>query len=417
MMTVMKKYFLFFGLGCFGLGFAQTTGQTSNTGVLYVAPNTLVTVMSDFDNTETGEYENNGEVLLRGHFNNDGITTFNPSMQGYTRFEGFNSQNIMGSIPADFYDVLFQNNSSQPAFRLYGNIGISGNADFIEGIIQNDNYGGIIVFEQGATHTNADNNSHVDGLVQKNGQEEFQYPIGDNGYYRFAAISAPDNPNAVFTGKYFYENSDLLYPHQNRTGIIELINNREYWTITKDGSSEDILVTLSWDELTTPQNVLIEPYDRIHVVRWDNTQQLWVSEGGIVDVESKTVTAWLPVSGYGVFTLGRINSDMSPRDVVVYNVLTPNGDGFNDYFYIDDVNLYPENKVIIYNRWGRKLYETTNYDNQGNVFKGYSGADLTIGGDLLPTGTYFYTFEYIYNGDGQAPRKKRKIGFLHLQSD
>lgn len=114
--------------------------------------------------------------------------------------------------------------------------------------------------------------------------------------------------------------------------------------------------------------------------------------------------------------IARVRIEENIRDVVIYSVLTPNGDGMNDYFYMDDVNLYPNNKVAIYNRWGRKIYETTNYDNHGNVFKGYSSADLTIGDELLPTGTYFYTFEYLYDGDGQ-PRKKRKVGFLHLQSN
>lgn len=411
----MKKTVLYIMLGIL-LGAKAQTGQATNTGILYVAPGTLVTVISDFDNTETGEFENNGETLFRANFNNDGITTFDPSFQGYTRFEGFNNQNISGSIPADFYDVLFRNNNPQPAFRLYGNIGISGNADFFQGVVKNDDYGGTIVFEEGATHTNADHDSHVDGLVQKNGAEAFQYPIGDFGYHRFAAISAPGNPDAIFNAKYFYENSDLLYTHQSRIGIIERINNKEYWTITKEGESEDVLLTLSWDEFTTPAQIIAEPYEAIHIVRWDQNQQLWVSEGGTVDLNTKTVTSWVEVLGYGIFTLARVRVEDNIRDVVVYNAVTPNGDGINDYFYIDDVNLYPINKVVIYNRWGRQIYETTNYDNGGNVFKGYSGADLTIGGELLPTGTYFYTFEYLYDGDGR-PRKMRKVGFLHLQTN
>src|SRR5690606_20238498 len=112
----------------------------------------------------------------------------------------------------------------------------------------------------------------------------------------------------------------LLYPHQNRIGIIELIDNKEYWTITKEGTSEDILLTLSWDEFTTtPAELVAEPYEAIHIVRWDDAQQLWVSEGGTVDLDSKTVTSWVEVLGYGVFTLARVQIEESIRDVVVYN--------------------------------------------------------------------------------------------------
>jgi len=405
-------------LGCSGSGYAQT-GQTTNTGMLYVASNTLMTVVSDFNNTETGEYENNGEVLFRGHFNNDGITAFDAHFYGYTRFEGVSNQDITGSIPSDFYDVLFNNTNPQPAFRLYGNMGISGNADFIEGIVQTDNFGGLIVFEQGATHTNVDNSSHVDGDVQKNGAEEFKYPIGNKKYYRFAAISPPGNSSQVFSGKYFFENSDPLYPHSSKTGVIELINDREYWTITKDADGEDILLTLSWDEsATTPYEIVSAPYEAIHIVRWDKVQQLWVSEGGVADIDNRTVTSTVEVDGYGVFTLARVKTELIlPDDVVIYNAVSPNDDGMNDYFIIDNIQRYPNNRVTVYNRWGIKLYETTNYDSGGNVFNGFSDARATIDrSSMLPTGNYFYEVEYFYTGD-ENPRWIKKVGYLYLSSD
>lgn len=398
---------------------SQEHASTTNQGVLYVAPGTLMTVVGDFNNTEMGEYQNDGEVLLRGHFNNDGITTFSPEHQGYTRFEGFENQDITGSVPADFYDVLFSNQNPQPAFRLYGDIGISGNADFMYGIVDNDDYHGTILFEQGATHTNVDDGSHVDGYVQKIGAEDFRYPIGDSHYYRFAEISPSGNSHQMFTGKYFYENSDPLYPHQSRTAVIEQINDREYWTITKDTPGEDVLVTLSWNETTTtPQEIVMAPYEAIHIVRWDEAQQLWVSEGGVADADNRTVTSSVEVEGYGVFTLARVKTDMIlPDDIVIYNAVTPNDDGMNDYFIIDNIQRYPNNRVMVYNRWGVKLFETTNYDSDGNVFKGFSDARVTIDrSSMLPTGTYFYQVEYLYTGDTN-PRWVKKVGYLQLTTD
>lgn len=63
-------------------------------------------------------------------------------------------------------------------------------------------------------------------------------------------------------------------------------------------------------------------------------------------------------------------------DVVIPNVITPNGDGFNDKFEIEGITYTP-NTVTIFNRWGQKVYEASNYKNQWN------------GGDV-PDGTYFY---------------------------
>lgn len=397
-------------------GYSQSMNMY-NHGILQVNPNGFMAVLSDFYNIETGTYENNGEVLFAGHFDNEGITSYDPQYQGYTRFEGALVQNISGSFPADFYDVLFKNSSTQPAFLLSGNIAINGNADFMKGIVKNDS--GIIIFEQGATHSNTDNTSHVDGLVHKNGVEYFRYPVGNGGYYRFSEISANGNPNAVFSGKYRFENSNPLYPHTNKEETIQFINNTEYWELYKEGVSEDVLLTLSWNEITTAQEI-INPADNIHIVRWSNAQNQWVSEGGVVDQISKTVTTIAQVGGYGVFTLAKTDSDIDDPelidDVIIYNGVSPNDDGAHDYFIIENIQKYPDNRVMIFNRWGVKVFETKNYDTKGNVFKGYSEARATIGKGFLPTGTYYYVVEYSIHTREDSKRIK-KAGHLYLKTD
>lgn len=61
------------------------------------------------------------------------------------------------------------------------------------------------------------------------------------------------------------------------------------------------------------------------------------------------------------------------------NVFTPNGDTFNDYFEIKKIELYPENYLSIYNRYGSLVYERSNYQNDWN-------------GGNLSNGVYFYRF-------------------------
>ena len=63
-------------------------------------------------------------------------------------------------------------------------------------------------------------------------------------------------------------------------------------------------------------------------------------------------------------------------DVIIPNVITPNGDGYNDKFEIEGIT-YSSNTLAIFNRWGQKVYEVSNYSNQWD------------GGDL-PDGTYYY---------------------------
>lgn len=65
-----------------------------------------------------------------------------------------------------------------------------------------------------------------------------------------------------------------------------------------------------------------------------------------------------------------------PEDIIIPNVFTPNGDGLNDQFVIENVQFY-SNTLTIFNRWGQAVYETKNYRNQ------WRATDLS-------EGTYYY---------------------------
>lgn len=406
--------------------------QTVNTGEVTILPNTIMSTLAPFDNKDSGVLVNDGEFYLYSHFNNDGIVTFTSGLtSGYTRFQGQIPQKIEGSVPSDFYDILFNNPSAQPAFQLFGEIRANGTTDFMQGIVNNDDFGGLMVYQNKATHFNTDNDGHVDGYVQKNGNGEFQYPIGDKGLYRFARI-APTSPNATsdaFTGKYFLENSNPQYPHDNRIGNLVQIDDKEYWTIDRTAGNTEIMLTLSWDESTTPNyiwgdlNPASPDNEMVTIAHWDETQNLWVDEGGIVEIGSNgigsgTVTSFFTTSGFGVFTLARVKQRVEPAgNIVIYNAVTPNGDGLNDYFLIDGIRNHPNNKVSIFNRWGVKVFETTSYDTDGNVFNGYSHGRTTITPDeKLPTGTYYYVLTYEFTNAGNS-KNIEKAGYLYINDN
>ncbi len=80
---------------------------------------------------------------------------------------------------------------------------------------------------------------------------------------------------------------------------------------------------------------------------------------------------------------------------------TPNGDGINDFFYIQGIEEFPDNYVQIFNRWGTLVFEIRGYNNQDNVWKSESNAGLTLGSANLPDGTYYYVIDL---GDGSKPK-------------
>jgi gliding motility-associated-like protein len=48
----------------------------------------------------------------------------------------------------------------------------------------------------------------------------------------------------------------------------------------------------------------------------------------------------------------------------VPNVITPNGDGANDFFLVEGIEFFPVNTVELYNRWGQRVFSAQNYANQ-----------------------------------------------------
>lgn len=392
--------------------------QTSNIGVLSILPNTQMGIADNFDNTVTASVMNDGELFVYANFNNDGLFSyFDANNEGLTHFSGSSVQQLAGNAISEFYNVSFNNATPLPAFELSGDIRIVNTANFYQGIVKNDDFGGRITFEQFADHFNTSNNSYVDGLVFKNGDTSFEFPIGDNGFYRSSVISPPNASSDEFASKYFLENSNTLYAHELTTSVVDFIDNTEYWEITKEQGASNVLITLSWDTSTTPLEISNAPAAAIRIVRWDAIQGFWVDEASIVDENNQTVTTVAEVSEYGVFTLATVKEDIIlPEDVVVYNGITPNGDGDNDFFFIDGIEKYPNNTVQIFNRWGVKVFTTSGYNETNNVFKGKSDGRTTLNrNEQLPVGTYFYVLKY--NTGGSQPQEVKKAGYLYIKTD
>lgn len=80
------------------------------------------------------------------------------------------------------------------------------------------------------------------------------------------------------------------------------------------------------------------------------------------------------------------------------NILTPNGDGQNDSWIIENLASYPNNKVTIIDRFGRIVYSKINYSNDWKA---------QVNGFDLPKGTYYYILTF-NNGANE------KKGFISI---
>ena len=68
-------------------------------------------------------------------------------------------------------------------------------------------------------------------------------------------------------------------------------------------------------------------------------------------------------------------------DFIASNLVTPNEDGYNDFWHIENITAYPECQISVFNRYGIPVFTTSAYSNNW---------DGTFEGSQLPDGTYYY---------------------------
>lgn len=82
-------------------------------------------------------------------------------------------------------------------------------------------------------------------------------------------------------------------------------------------------------------------------------------------------------------------------DLVEINVseaITPNGDGVNDTWFINNIEKYPNNSVKVYNRWGDLIFSKNNYQNDWN------GTYVNDGNNIPDSSSYYYQIDLDGNG-------------------
>ena len=128
---------------------------------------------------------------------------------------------------------------------------------------------------------------------------------------------------------------------------------------------------------------------------------------------------WTPVACDGTPSVSNRHTQVIHiiRAIEVKNAISPNSTiGLNDYLRIENITCY-DNAIQIFNRWGIKIFEEKNYDNETHPFIGFSEGRVTIEeNERLPAGTYFYIINYKYQGTN-APRNLRDSGYIYISDN
>jgi gliding motility-associated-like protein len=121
------------------------------------------------------------------------------------------------------------------------------------------------------------------------------------------------------------------------------------------------------------------------------TQNTYLLNIRITDLSGNSIVTPLVVKVLDAIELGELKAG---------NLLTPNSDGYNDTFFIPNLDIYTNYQLLVYNALGNLVYDTREYD---NTWEGYTNR-----GVALPTGTYYYIFQDVDNN------QNRFEGDIHL---
>lgn len=89
--------------------------------------------------------------------------------------------------------------------------------------------------------------------------------------------------------------------------------------------------------------------------------------------------------------------------VVIPNIITPNGDGLNDRFFIEkplDGAQYERISISIFNRHGERVYQNENFQDVNTREEGWDGTNNN--GQKLTNGVYYYLIDLSNPGTGQT---------------
>jgi gliding motility-associated-like protein len=120
-----------------------------------------------------------------------------------------------------------------------------------------------------------------------------------------------------------------------------------------------------------------------------------VGSGATINVRPKGTTTYAVVVtnsfGYQA-TIPVLLTVIVDYKLVPNNLVTPNGDGVNDKWVIPNIDMYPDNEVMVYDKAGRAVFSKRGYSNEW---------DGTVNGKLLKEDAYFYVIKF--NKDGALP--------------
>ena len=330
-----------------------------------------------------------GQLGFHTNLINDGVFDENNGLAG---FYGIAPLTVSGALAPTLFDVEISNDTN---VGLNTVVNVANNVNFIVGdfFTPKDEPQYYLNFLSDGFYTGESDISKVNGYTTITDQQNFTFPVGDGMQVRPLVIRSQSS-NALAKCAYFFENPNNpstftgTFDTERRPPQLGGVSTREFWRL--EGSVPST-VQITWNGRSNIGE-LTDDVAKIIVVGFGKTTGRWeILAGGAAagDLNEGLVISSLFVpDDYEAITFGFMGE---PRDFLSLDnyLITPNGDGRNDWLEIPELELSPNNHLQIYDRYGLKVFEKSNYTNE---FVGFSNVNNFVINreEGLPEGVYFY---------------------------
>lgn len=306
------------------LGMASLFSATTFTGSLPLTIHnlTIAIIGPGYSLNLTGGITITGDILA------EKALTFDPASTSTVNFNGSSVQNIYAAVVGGFWNgkINFGANAKVKIDNPSGVVvaeGTVGPGVYHGDITLNselDLTAGVFTFQQPAVLTlssaasviNASAASYVDGLVKKEGNTAFTFPVGKSVIgYAPIAISAPANITDAFTAEYKRSSAQAI--STSYTAGLHHVSSADYWTLDRTAGSSSVDVTAYW----TPQSSVngspgyINNISSLRLAHYNSGATMWDSYGGTANAGSTVFAGsvtWTGVNSFSPFALGSIDN-------------------------------------------------------------------------------------------------------------
>ncbi|MBK6952496.1 MAG: T9SS type A sorting domain-containing protein [Crocinitomicaceae bacterium] len=311
---------------------SNTTGDDHNANVTYTKTAAGL-IYPAYNSTSTYA----GNITI----NSTTTVTFADGGNGRVEFDGGAAQQVSNTgVGTSHIMRRITTNKTGNDVTLNTPINVSNNLHLVTGNVTTSAVN-LLIMLAGSNVTSVSDAAYVNGPVRKVGNTAFEFPIGKDGFYRSATISAPGNAAHHFTAEYFFVDPvSHGYNDMSLESPLVYVSDCEYWMINRTNGASNVSVTLSYRTVgINGCSGVVDPTS-LRVARWDGSMWRNHGNGGTTGIPNNgTIITSAPVTSFSPFTLATLDLiNPLPVELTSFAASCENDDVVIDWVTKSEIN-------------------------------------------------------------------------------